>query len=441
MWTASWVSLPTMRTVLGAVVAALLVASCSDGDTATTTSAPTTMLPVTTTSAAPTPTTAPEVSTTTTIPAVTAPTSTTTSTTTTTEPPAELVGVAIEMVADIDYALAIAAPAGDERLFVAEREGTIHIVSGSGEVLEEPFLDISDVVRANGIEQGLLGLVFHPGYAQNGRFFVYFSDENDDTRLVEFTADDDPSLADPDSARELLYIDQPTDRHNAGMLQFGPDGYLYVAVGDGGDGGGNAQDPGNIFGTILRLDVDNGDPYAVPADNPFVAGGGAPEVWAYGLRNPWRFDIDHETGLMYIGDVGQERWEEISVIALDQGGANLGWAYREGSMCFSSPECDETDSVLPVVEYPHSEGCSVTGGIVYRGTAIPELHGEYFYSDWCQSWVRSFRFVDGAAVDLESWPELKPGQVNTYGTDGFGELYMASWGGAVWKLVPVRADS
>ena len=430
-----------MRILLSAVVMALVVSACSDGDSATTTVAPTTAPPVVTTSGAPTTTTTSTAAPPTTTIAAAAPTTTTAATTTTTEPPAELLGVAIEMVAEIDYALAIAAPPGDDRVFVAEREGTVFVISGSGEVLETPFLDITGRVWANGIEQGLLGLVFHPSYAENGRFFVYFSDENDDTRLVEFTVGDDPSLADPASARELLFIDQPTDRHNAGMLQFVPEGYLSVAVGDGGDGGGNAQDPSNIFGTILRLDVDNGDPYAIPANNPFVAGGGAPEVWAYGLRNPWRFDIDHETGLMYIGDVGQERWEEINVVSLDTAGANLGWAYWEGSTCFSSPECDETDSVLPVVEYAHSDGCSVTGGNVYRGAAIPELHGVYFYSDWCQSWVRSFRYEDGAAVDLQSWPELKPGQVNTYGTDGLGELYLASWGGAVWKLVPVRAES
>jgi glucose/arabinose dehydrogenase len=224
------------------------------------------------------------------------------------------------------------------------------------------------------------------------------------------------------------------------MLAFGPDGYLYVAVGDGGDGGRNAQKPENFFGTILRLDIDNGEPYAIPANNPFLEGGGAPEVWAFGLRNPWRFSIDHETGLMYIGDVGQEAWEEVDVISLDGGGLNLGWAYREGSRCFSSPECDETDSVFPVVEYPHSEGCSVTGGYVYRGAEIPELIGHYFYSDWCSGWVRSFRYDGTEAVDLQEWPELDPGQVNTFGTDGFGELYLGTWSGEVWKLVPIRAE-
>lgn len=431
-------SLRAMRTLSAVVLVALVVSACSDGESAVTTT------PASTTSSVALTTLPPATTTTTTTsppPSTTAAIVTTTATTTTTAPPSELLGIELELAADIDYALAIAAPAEDQRVFVAEREGTIEVISAMGTVAEEPFLDISDRVRANGIEQGLLGLTFHPDYINNGRFFVYYTDDNDDSRLVEFTASDDPAVADLDSARELLFIDQPTERHNAGMLEFGPDGLLYVAIGDGGDGGGNAQSPENLFGTILRLDVDGGDPYAIPADNPFVDGGGAPEVWAYGLRNPWRFNIDAVTGLMYIGDVGQEKWEEVNVIPLDQGGANLGWAYREGSKCFSSPECDTTESVLPVIEYPHAEGCSVTGGNVYRGAAIPELHGVYFYSDWCQGWIRSFRYEAGEAVDLQSWSELKPGQVNTFGTDGFGELYIASWGGAVWKLVAVRADS
>jgi glucose/arabinose dehydrogenase len=349
--------------------------------------------------------------------------------------------VDLELFAAIDRPLAIAAPRGDDRVFVAQREGTIEVVSADGEIQPEPFLDLSDRVGANGIEQGLLGLAFHPGYEENGRLFVYFTDENDDTRLAEYTTTADPAFADPESYRELLLLDQPTDRHNAGMLEFGPDGYLYVAVGDGGDGGHNGQKPDTLFGTILRIDVDGGDPYLIPADNPFVGGGGAPEVWAYGLRNPWRFAIDHESRLMYIADVGQQDWEEIDVVALDEGGANFGWAYREGSRCFSSPECEETETILPVVEYGHQDGCSVTGGYVYRGDAIPELRGTYFYSDWCTGWVRSFRYDDGEAVDLEEWSDLNPGQVNTFGVDSSGELYIGTWGGEVWKLVPVRAES
>ena len=431
-----------MRGVSTFVFLALLVSACADFDSVDTTASPSTTAGVAkTTIPVPTTTTRPPPSTTTAPAPATATTTTTTATTTTTEPPPELLGVALELAAEIDRPLAITAPVGDPRVFVAQRKGTIEVIDPSGEVLPEPFLDITDRVWANGIEQGLLGLAFHPDYAEDGRFFVYYTDENDDTLLVEFTVSGDPASADVASARELLFIDQPTDRHNAGMLEFGPDGYLYVAVGDGGDGGGNAQDPENIFGTILRLDIDNGDPYAIPADNPFVDGGGAAEVWAYGLRNPWRFGIDAHAGLLYIGDVGQERWEEVSVIPLNEGGANLGWAYREGSKCFSSPECEETESVLPVVEYPHAEGCSVTGGSVYRGDAIPELNGVYFYSDWCQGWIRSFRYVDGEAADLQGWPDLDPGQVNTFGTDGFGELYVGTWGGDVWKLIPIRAES
>lgn len=423
-----------MRLFFSLVVFSLAVGACSSNDSVEPTVAPTTSAATT---AAPATTTAPP----TTVAATTtvAPTTTTSTTTTTTQPPPELLGVELELVAAIDRPLAITAPAGDSRVFVAQREGTIEIIGPDRLIQEEPFLDLTDRVRANGIEQGLLGLAFHPEYADNGRFFVYFTDENDDSRLAEYTVSDDPNSADANSYRELLFFDQPTERHNAGMLEFGPDGYLYVAVGDGGDGGHNGQKPETLFGTILRLDVDGEKPYTYPADNPFV-GDGAPEVWVYGLRNPWRFAIDHETGLMYIGDVGQQDWEEVDVISLDDGGANLGWAYREGSRCFSSPQCEETETVLPVVEYPHAEGCSITGGYVYRGDEIPELNGVYFYSDWCQGWVRSFRYEDGQAVDLTEWPELDPGQVNTFGIDGFGELYIGTWGGEVWKLVPVRAD-
>ena len=425
-----------MRFPIALLGAALLVGACSDSEPAPTSSSTTAV----TTTAAPATTTAPP---TTAAPATTAApttTSTTTTTTTTTQPPPELLGVELELVAEIDRPLAITAPAGDRRVFIAQREGTIEVIGPAGEPAEEPFLDFSDRVRANGIEQGFLGLAFHPDYADNGRFFVYFTDENDDSRLAEFTVGDDPAFADPDSYRELLFFDQPTERHNAGMLEFGPDGHLYVAVGDGGDGGHNGQKPDNLFGTILRLDVDGEAPYAIPADNPFVAGGGAAEVWAYGLRNPWRFSIDHETGLMYIGDVGQQDWEEVDVISLDEGGANFGWAYREGSRCFSSPDCEETETVFPVLEYSHADGCSITGGHVYRGDEIPELDGVYFYADWCQGWVRSFRYENGQAVDPQEWPELDPGQVNTFGVDGLGELYIGTWGGEVWKLVPVRAD-
>jgi glucose/arabinose dehydrogenase len=363
-----------------------------------------------------------------------------TTTTTTTEPP-QLLGLEVVPFAEIEFPLTITAPSRDPRLFVGQRDGIVRIVDGSGTVVDRPFLDISDVVKAGGVEQGFLGMAFHPEYPENGRFFVYYTDVNDDTILAEYRVSGDPGLAEPGTARQILFIDQPTDRHNAGMLQFGPEGYLYVAVGDGGDGGHNGQKTDTVLGTILRIDVDSGDPYAIPADNPFVSGGGAPEVWLYGLRNPWRFSIDYSSELIYIGDVGQADREEVDVLPLTAGGANLGWVYMEGTMCFRAPECNDTETVLPIHEYSHDDGCSITGGIVYRGEAIPEYDGTYFYADWCRNNLRSLKVVDGEATEHETWEELAPGQVNTFGADALGELYMGTWDGMVWKLVPVRADS
>ncbi len=413
----------------------MLLAACGDTDLngrpfASTTppaaSAPSPPTTTVTTQPAPTPTSS------------AAPTTTTSTatTTTTTEPPGELIGVELELVAEVGRTLAITTPPGDPRLFLAGRDGVIRIIS-SDRVVEEPFLDITDRVKSSGVEQGLLGMAFHPEYADNGRFFVLFIDGSDATVLTEFVVSSNPNVADPGSAREVLFIDQPTDRHNGGMVEFGPDGMLYVAVGDGGDGGHHGQKPDTLLGTLLRLDVSTPGMYTVPPDNPFVAGGGAPEVWAYGLRNPWRFSFDE--GHVYIGDVGQADREEIDVISLEEAGANFGWIYLEGSMCFRAPECRDVETVLPVIEYSHSEGCSVTGGVVYRGEAIPELNGTYFYSDWCRGWLRSFRYSDGEVSEETEWGELEPGQVNTFGVDSNGELYLANWEGVVWRLVPVRA--
>ena len=428
-----------MRYLAGLLGMALLASGCSGGtaepvvDSTTTTPEPIATTPPTATSPSTTATTAAATPTTTS-------TTSTTTTTTTTQPP-ELLGVEVVQIAEVAIPLAITSPSGDERLFVAEREGTVRIVSPDGQVGEEPFLDITDTVGSLGVEQGLLGMAFHPSYSENGRLFVYYTDANDDTLVAEYTVSSDPDRADPASARQIIFFDQPTERHNGGMLEFGPDGYLYIAVGDGGDGGHNGQKTDTLFGTILRIDVDGGDPYAVPTDNPFVDGGGAPEVWLYGLRNPWRFSIDPETELIYIGDVGQGDREEIDVLSLDDGGANLGWIFLEGPMCFRAPECRDTETVLPVHEYTHSEGCSVTGGRVYRGSDIPELQGTYFFADWCRKTVRSFSYEGGELTDLKKWTELAPGQINTFGTDGSGELYMGTWDGGVWKLVPIRADS
>lgn len=426
-----------IRVLITAMVVAVVAVACSDADGVDhTTAAPstTTATTLTATTVSP-PTTTTPASTTTTVPETT----TTTGTTTTTMPLAELVGVELELVADLPAApLVITAPLGDTRLYVGRRDGVVVVVDETGSVRDEPFVVLSDVVRSNGIEQGLLGLAFHPGYTENGRVFVYYTDANDDAVLAELSADPAVAVADRSSERQVLFLDEPTERHNAGALEFGPDGYLYVAVGDGGDGGHNGQKSDTLLGTILRIDVDSEGPYAVPDDNPFVAGGGAPEVWAYGLRNPWRFTIDDPTGLMFIGDVGQSDREEVDVVALEEPGANFGWAYLEGTLCFSAPECRDVPTTPPVVEYDHTEGCSITGGVVYRGAAIPELDGVYFYGDWCQGWVRSFRYTDGEVIEQQEWPELDAGQVNTFGTDGAGELYIGTWEGKVWRLIPIR---
>lgn len=351
-------------------------------------------------------------------------------------------GVRLERVADgLDFPLHVTAPAGDPRLFVVEKTGRIRIVA-DGRVLEEPFLDLSAEV-SRGSEQGLLSLAFHPDYASNGRFFVDYTDRAGDTRVVEFRVSGDPDRADPAPVRTVLAVDQPFSNHNGGLVAFGPDGMLYVGMGDGGGGGdprGNGQDSGTLLGAILRLDVDAGDPYAVPADNPFVDRPGARgEIWALGLRNPWRFSFDRGTGHLYVGDVGQNRFEEVNAEPGDVGGLNYGWNVMEGDACFEPDEgCDTRGLTPPVVVYDHGEGCSVTGGHVYRGAAIPDLAGTYFYSDFCSGFVRSFRLAGGVAVDERRWPELEPAErgVSSFGEDAAGELYLTTEAGGVYRIAP-----
>lgn len=356
--------------------------------------------------------------------------------------PTSFLGLALEPVATgLFHPTVVTAPAGDDRLFVAERVGVIRNV-GPGIAGDGVFLDLRDRVGSNGIEQGLLGVAFHPDHADNGRFFVYYVNANGNRRLSEFSVGDDPTKGDPDSEIQFFTLQQPGSeiRHYGGDIHFGPDGYLYVAIGDGADAFNQGQDPSSLFASILRLDVDGGEPYAIPADNPFVDGGGAGEVWVYGLRNPWRFAIDPVSDTMVIADVGQALWEEVNVIGLDQGGANLGWPIAEGDTCFRDPSCDRSPFVAPAVVYDHSDGCSVTGGFVYRGAAIPEIDGHYFYADWCQKWVRSFRWEDGAVTDATDWAEAMPeaGQVQTFGLDGSGEMYIANFEGDVFRIVAER---
>ncbi|MBW3602160.1 MAG: PQQ-dependent sugar dehydrogenase [Actinobacteria bacterium] len=344
----------------------------------------------------------------------------------------------------LDTPVFATAPADDPRLFVVERGGRVRIVA-RGRLAARPFLDVSDRTRTDG-EYGLLGLAFHPGYARNGRFFVHYSARaNGATVLAEYRVSDDPDRADPGSGRTLLRVPQPAPNHNGGMLAFGPDGMLWLGLGDGGGGGdtyGNGQRPDTLLGTLLRLDVDTagadgGRGYAVPPDNPWADGGpGAPEVWAYGLRNPWRFSFDR--GLVYIGDVGQRAWEEVDVARADRAALNYGWPVTEGRHCYEASECDTTGLTAPLVEYSHDTGvCSVIGGYVYRGAAIPALRGHYLHSDLCAGWVRSFKVAGRRAVQRRDWTaDLgRPGTVLSLGRDAGGEVYLLTAEGALLRVV------
>lgn len=380
------------------------------------------------------------------VPSTTPATTTTTSppTTTTTVPPtttttlAQLQGLELQLVTEgLTQPVMLISPPEDPRRFVAERTGVVWLLDDDGLPLEEPFLDLRDRVNSGGIEQGFLGITFHPDFADNGRFFTYYYKQGvEQTQLSEFAVSADPNLGDPSSEIQLLTFDKPTTRHNGGMLQFGPDRFLWMSLGEGGAASVNSQDPNRLLSSILRLDVDSGDPYGIPDDNPFVDGGGAPEVWAKGLRNPWRFSIDGD--LIYIGDVGHEDFEEIDIVPLDGAPYNFGWLRMEGTSCFQRG-CDAVAEglTLPAVEYTHAEGCSVTGGFVYRGEAIPELDGHYFYGDWCGEWIRSFRYDGGEILDHQTRFE-DAGQINSFGLDSAGELYILTYEGAVKKIVPVR---
>jgi glucose/arabinose dehydrogenase len=333
------------------------------------------------------------------------------------------------------------APGDRDRLYVVEQGGRIRIVRG-GQLQSTPFLDLSGRISSGG-EQGLLGLAFHPQFATNRRFFVNYTDRAGDTHVSEFQATS-ADQADPASERLLLFVAQPFANHNGGGLAFGRDGKLYIGLGDGGSGGdplGNGQSLGTLLGKMLRIDVDSGTPYAIPSDNPFVGSPGAlPEIWAYGLRNPFRFSFDRSNGDLYIGDVGQNRVEEIDVHPGTQpGGQNYGWNRTEGSQCYNPPNgCNRTGITFPVYEYGHGEGCAVTGGVVYRGCRMPDLAGTYFFGDYCSGFVRSFRLVNGQTTDVRDWTAGLSGidSVTSFGTDADGEVYVVDYDGEVYRLEP-----
>ena len=339
--------------------------------------------------------------------------------------------------------LYLSAPAGDPRLFIVEQAGRIRIVE-SGQLLAQAFLDIRDRVASGG-EEGLLGLAFHPNYAGNGYFYVDYTHLNNArdtlyTLIERYSVSPAPDSADSASHKVILRIVQPYTNHNGGLVMFGPDGMLYIGMGDGGSGGdpeNRAQNRDSLLGKLLRIDVDHGDPYAIPASNPFAAGGGAPEIWALGLRNPWRYAFDRAAGLLYIADVGQNLWEEVSVAPAGQGGLNYGWRIMEGLHCFNATSCSSTGLVQPVVEYGHANGCSITGGLVYRGTRAPSLVGQYFYSDYCSGWMRSFAYANGAVTGQTTWSlNVSLGNVLSFGEDSAGELYVLSGGGSVYRIAP-----
>jgi glucose/arabinose dehydrogenase len=359
-------------------------------------------------------------------------------------PPEGTIPVGLDQVASgLSVPLYLTAPAGDARLFIAEKGGAIRIVK-DGALLPAPFLNLADRV-STGDEQGLLGLAFDPAYATTGRFVVHYTDGSGNTVVSMFQVSaGDPDLADPASESVILSVEQPFANHNGGQILFGPDGMLYIGLGDGGsegDPGGRGQSVADLLGDILRVDVAGGADYTVPPDNPFVGQADArPEIWSYGLRNPWRFSFDPATGDLYIADVGQNAWEEVDVVTAAGGagrGTNFGWNVTEGTHCYATAACDPSAFTLPVLEYSHREGCSITGGFVYRGAAIPALQGHYFYADYCRGWVRSFRLEDGQAVEPQQWAALAPGgSITSFGQDAAGELYILTAAGSVSRIVP-----
>lgn len=380
----------------------------------------------------------------------TTPTSTTTSAVpttspSTTTPPQPLKRLTLQKVASgLVMPVEVVAPLSDGLLFVIERPGIVRIVE-AGRVLKQPFANLKSVVRSNSIEQGLLGMAFHPRYPEDRRVFFFHSIKGNDNVLVSYRVDPDGRKIDPNSRVQLLKVDKEPDavRHNAGALRFAPDGLLYISVGDAARASVNGQNPKTLPGSILRIDVDTKQPYGIPASNTFADGiNGAPEVFWYGLRNPWRFSIDAKSGLAYVADVGQEKYEEVNVVKFDAAGVNFGWPLFEGTKRYSKGE-PKTAVTPPVLEVRHGDpegGCSITGGEVYRGKAIPELDGHYFYADWCLGWIRSFLYDGSKVTNKKDWSEqLVAEMVSAFGHDSNGELLVVDYeGGSVSRVVAVR---
>jgi len=347
-----------------------------------------------------------------------------------------------QVVSGLNFPISMAnAGDGSGRLFVLEKKGVVAVVA-DGQLQAAPFLDIRDRVGSSGNEQGLLGIAFHPDFKQNGFFYVDYTNVNGNTVVSRFSADPAApaasQAADPASEKIILTVDQPFANHNGGHILFGPDGMLYIGMGDGGSGGdpnGNGQNLNTLLGKLLRIDVNGGDPYAIPADNPFASGGGLPEIWAYGLRNPWQFTFDSLTGALYIGDVGQDKWEEIDYLPAGFAPlpANFGWNLFEGTHIYKSSGSLPTDLVPPVYEYSHSLGCSVTGGDVYRGAALAQFQGIYLYGDYCAGTLWGLIHLPDGSWQNQTLFESGL-NITSFGIDEKGEIYFVSKQGGLYEL-------
>lgn len=333
---------------------------------------------------------------------------------------------------------------GSGRLFILEKPGRIRIFDAD-QLQERPFLDITDRVGSSSNEQGLLGLAFAPDYETSGLFWVNYTDRSGDTTIARYRVSADPNIADPDSEFMVMKIEQPAPNHNGGMLTFGPDGYLWIGTGDGGaanDRFQNGQNPVSLLGKMLRIDVTNdlSQPYTIPPDNPWVATDWngvdvLDEIWAVGLRNPWRFNFDRRTGDLWIADVGQNQWEEVNrTEASETGGLNYGWPIMEATHCFGGDNCNDAGLETPILEYDHDGRCSITGGYVYRGQAYPAISGVYFYADYCSGEV--WAAVPDKKGVWRSDVLLQTNRlITSFGEDESGELYIVDDDGGVAQLI------
>jgi glucose/arabinose dehydrogenase len=363
-----------------------------------------------------------------------------------TQAAADLDTLALEMVPVADNleepVFVTTAPGDPGRLYVVEQAGRIRVLDADGVMADTPFLDLSADVVSGG-ERGLLGLAFHPDYADNGRLFVNYTRGGDGATVVaELSAVD--GAADRASERQLLVIDQPFANHNGGMIEFDAAGMLLIGTGDGGSGGdplGAGQDPGVLLAKLLRIDVDGGDPYGIPTDNGFVdRDDHRPEIHALGLRNPWRFSVDPKDGHVYIGDVGQNAWEEVSLLPGGDGGLNFGWNAMEGPECFLEG-CDTSAYTPPVLSYGHDEGCSIVGGYTYRGTAQPSLEGVYLFGDYCSGTIWAAEADAMLAGEARAVPVSSfDGRLVSFGADEAGELYAVDHGGRIFRIVASEAS-